>query len=212
MCVVSMVHDHYNPLFPEIERWVRPPSIIVPSSPYGPEFPWPPAPPVVDTAKANEFMKLIENFKRAKEAAELVDELTGQPDCLDPEKSKLEERIAMLEAELAARKELDAEVEKILPGPGGAFSVKSTSYRNGRRPSRFDGPWKPTFAEAAAAFILRYREELADANDKTIYEPFVAQESSKGPTAGGKRRYVVRRKLQSELMNSLTNADVDWSM
>jgi hypothetical protein len=43
---------------------------------------------------------LIDEFRRALEAAKTVDLLTGQPDCVDPEKAKLEERVARLEAEL----------------------------------------------------------------------------------------------------------------
>jgi len=36
--------------------------------------------------------KKIDDFKRTIEAAKTVDALTGQPDCVDPEKAKLEER------------------------------------------------------------------------------------------------------------------------
>lgn len=75
MCVVSMVYDHYQPLIPKTIE-VDP----------------------IDTAY---WEKVFEDFRKAKEAAETVDKLTGQPDCVDPEKAELLERIADLEQQLA---------------------------------------------------------------------------------------------------------------
>jgi hypothetical protein len=76
MCVVSMVHDYYAPKLEDLSL----PKLDIP--------------------------KLLEDFRRAQEAAQTVDTLTGQPDCVDPEKAKLEARVAELEAELAALKGL----------------------------------------------------------------------------------------------------------
>lgn len=79
MCVVSMVYDHFKPLFP-------PP-------PPGYDYPvWPPPYSPAQTQKN------INDFRKAIEAARVVDKLTGKPDCADPEKAKLEERIVALEA------------------------------------------------------------------------------------------------------------------
>jgi hypothetical protein len=50
-------------------------------------------------------MDLIKDFHKALAAAKIVDELTDQPDCHDPEKAILEDRVAKLEGELAAIKE-----------------------------------------------------------------------------------------------------------
>jgi hypothetical protein len=105
MCVVSMVHDHYDPLIPQ---------------PYNPQ-PWPPAvpgdnsttiwftpPPPKPPYDPEETQRLIELFKRAKEAAETVDKLTGQPDCVDPKKAELEKRVKQLEEEIAMLKRIQA--------------------------------------------------------------------------------------------------------
>lgn len=82
MCTVSMVYDHYQPRIPSN----RPPY-------------WPPAPaaPVPDKTAANELRQLIAEFRKAVEAAKTVDRLTDQPDCEDPEKASLEERVRRLE-------------------------------------------------------------------------------------------------------------------
>lgn len=82
MCVVSMVMDHFGkrfePLYP-YPNWPRP--TIQPLQPFDPVG-----------AKV-----LIDEFKKAVEAARTVDKLTNQPDCEDPEKAKLEARVAELE-------------------------------------------------------------------------------------------------------------------
>jgi len=89
MCVISMVYDHYNSAF---ERYTQQPT---------PTF------TITTSASSDlaELRKLIEDFKVAIEAAKKVDVLTGQPDCEDPEKAKLRERVAELERQLAAVKE-----------------------------------------------------------------------------------------------------------
>ncbi len=82
MCVVSMVMDHYKP-------WV--PSITTPGV-----MPWE-VPPHTDSEPKIDLAKLFKDMREAVEAAKKVDELTGQPDCVDPEKQKLEQRIKELE-------------------------------------------------------------------------------------------------------------------
>ncbi len=85
MCVISMVIDRFEPQFP----------VIGPSQTADPRlFTWPPS---IDLA---ELRKLVDEFKQAVEAAKTVDRLTGQPDCVDPEKAKLVERVAELERRL----------------------------------------------------------------------------------------------------------------
>lgn len=46
--------------------------------------------------------ELLAAFRKAYEAAETFDRLTGQPDCVDPEKAKLLDRVAELERRLEA--------------------------------------------------------------------------------------------------------------
>jgi hypothetical protein len=89
MCVVSMVYDHYNQQLPYTwpQTWEVPTELPVEEIP-------------VDLAKA------LKDFRKAKEAAEEVDKLTGQKDCVDPEKQKLEERVKELEALLAKQNEI----------------------------------------------------------------------------------------------------------
>ena len=92
MCTLSMVMDHYNDKFSQY-YWH---SINIPGTQTAlTNVP----PPPVDATEALVIglEKLIADFKKAKEAAILVDKLTAQPDCEDPEKMKLEERVAALE-------------------------------------------------------------------------------------------------------------------
>lgn len=82
MCVVSMVHDHYNEPF---RKWLSDTPVIQP---------W------IPVAEIEELRKLIREFREALTAAKRVDELTNQPDCVDPKKATLEERVAELERRL----------------------------------------------------------------------------------------------------------------
>jgi hypothetical protein len=77
MCVISMVHDYYWKRLPKQQQ-------------------------NTDLIDLSELRKLMDDFKAATEAAKIVDKLTGQPDCIDPEKAKLQERVAELERKLAA--------------------------------------------------------------------------------------------------------------
>lgn len=100
MCVVSMVSDHYNPLIP----WVQPAPDQVP--PPG-AFVFPSS-VVISQEEVDRIRALIRDFKEAMEAAAKVDRLTGQPDCVDPEKKKLTGRVAALEAQLEALRAKEA--------------------------------------------------------------------------------------------------------
>lgn len=101
MCVVSMVHDYYQPRIPD-RAW--------PIQPLEPFIPWvqPKEVDPLQTLPPRDYLDLIEkllkDFKVAVKAAEQVDALTAQPDCVDPEKAKLIERVATLEKEIAALK------------------------------------------------------------------------------------------------------------
>jgi hypothetical protein len=103
MCVVSMVMDHFKPFVPD--DWNPKPTHIDFT---GAQIQWPP--PKSDEASAIEALrgeiatlaKVVADFKVAVEAARKVDVLTAQPDCEDPEKVKLEGRVAELERRLDA--------------------------------------------------------------------------------------------------------------
>jgi hypothetical protein len=96
MCVISNVMDHYNPLFPA-------PTPLPVDGPGVHDFDWTKFfQPPIDLV---ELRKLVDEFKEAVAAAKKLDIILKQPDCIDPEKAKLEERVAALEARLA---EIDA--------------------------------------------------------------------------------------------------------
>ena len=75
-----MVMDHFQPYFPPNPQPL--PFVVQ---------------PVPDNRPVPDLGKLIQDFYRAVEAAKVVDELTGQPDCEDPEKMSLLERVRRLE-------------------------------------------------------------------------------------------------------------------
>lgn len=92
MCMVSNVYDQWNPWFPS-------PSTVPVTQPT-------PIPtPIVIQQGLNispeDLRLLIKSFHKAVEAAKVFDQITGQPDCEDPDKAKLEERVAELEKRLA---------------------------------------------------------------------------------------------------------------
>lgn len=91
MCVMSMVVDHYEPFFPK-EPWTTfpyvpqaTPTVTIPGSPL----------------TLAQWAQLLKDFRAATEAAKTVDDLTGQPDCVDPKKATLLDRVASLERRLA---------------------------------------------------------------------------------------------------------------
>jgi len=94
-----MVMDHYGTRFPR--------------NPWEIEIPAPDATPATQTittvgtlfnpdlaAEVARLRKLIDEFREAVEAAKKIDVLTKQPDCEDPEKAKLLDRVAELERRL----------------------------------------------------------------------------------------------------------------
>lgn len=94
MCVVSMIHDQFRPGFPP------------PQYPNGP-YPWQAPPPRLpkpyeqgERYTPEQIRDLIDAFRKAIEAAEVYDRITGQGDCLDPEKGTLAERVAEIEKKL----------------------------------------------------------------------------------------------------------------
>jgi hypothetical protein len=99
MCVYSMVLDHYkNPFKPYIYPDTTGPNTI----PWTPTVTTPPPPQIVNIQQLpfkeiEDLKSLIKEFKEALEAAKVVDKLTKQPDCEDPEKAKLVERVNALE-------------------------------------------------------------------------------------------------------------------
>lgn len=80
MCTISMVYDHYKPRIWDLLNDPTP-----------------------------DAERVIDDFRKATEAAKIVDVLTGQPDCEDPEKAKLEDRVAELERQV---KKLKAKAKK----------------------------------------------------------------------------------------------------
>lgn len=101
MCMMSLVMDQYRPFIPPSDyRWnpnVLPPGVNPPSvTPY--ILPTPIPAPI----SAEDLRRLLDAFKKACAAAEEFDEITGQPDCVDPEKAELIDRVAELEAQLDA--------------------------------------------------------------------------------------------------------------
>lgn len=97
MCVVSMVQDQFRPIIP---RPVWPYSLPIKTTPWSPQpikpivYPW--TPPMASEA----LDELLRKYNKMLNLAEEVDDLTGQPDCEDPEKATLRERVAELERRL----------------------------------------------------------------------------------------------------------------
>ena len=95
MCIVSMIHDHYNDWYHKHWPWNVPkiiPPVIRPA-------PQPRPTPLTD----DEIQELLDKGKEYRDAikkAKQLDELTSQPDCEDPEKAALEKRVEALEEEL----------------------------------------------------------------------------------------------------------------
>lgn len=104
MCVVSFVHDHFDKNIP----WAEP---VYPGPKIGPFVPGTTGTSTVPEAleklfqpiiSLKDFRDLVDEFRRLIEAAKEIDRITGQPDCLDPEKAKLEDRVKQLEAIIAS--------------------------------------------------------------------------------------------------------------
>ena len=98
-----MVIDHYQNTIPWDVPWIPPIQPIEPLKPIEPVDPEATKrlfQPLATKADIDELIKLLKDFRKAEAAAKVVDELTGQKDCVDPEKAKLLERVAQLEKEI----------------------------------------------------------------------------------------------------------------
>lgn len=100
MCVLSGVYDHYREMFPSALSPFRQP--LIPRQPFPTQIVN--IPTVLPSPEIEDLRQLVKDFKEAVKAAKLIDKLMKQPDCEDPEKAKLEERVAALEKELAKLK------------------------------------------------------------------------------------------------------------
>lgn len=110
MCVYSMVMDHFQPIIPQ----------TIPSplpNGEGNALSWTSGSLFtlatqkdIEELKAqiSKIEKLLIDFHTAAKAAKTVDILTSQPDCEDPEKKKLENRVANLEKQI---KQLKARIK-----------------------------------------------------------------------------------------------------
>ena len=86
MCTMSMVYDHFDQQFPKHNQW-----------PYYAPMPIETPQPLDATEAAKAWLQKISEFNEAKGLAAKLDELTKQKDCVDAEKKKLDERVALLE-------------------------------------------------------------------------------------------------------------------
>lgn len=94
-----MVHDHFNPLIPHvpITPWIQPAPWPAPETPPFPHTRTVTVNDVKVSVDLAALAQLLKEYREALEAAKKVDVLTGQPDCVDPQKAKLEDRVAELE-------------------------------------------------------------------------------------------------------------------
>ena len=94
MCFVSYVSTVYDPHIPQPTAIPYPyfPKVNTGTTTNAIEIPV--------KLDLSELRELIESFKQAIAAAKVFDRLTGQPDCVDPEKAKLQDRVAELERRL----------------------------------------------------------------------------------------------------------------
>lgn len=90
MCVVSNTFDSWRDRIPDIQPWE-----VKPFTPYVPS----------KTTDSFDWKKLFDDFRKGVEAARKQDVAEGNPDCADPDKAKLEERVRELEALLNSKPE-----------------------------------------------------------------------------------------------------------
>lgn len=97
--MVSMVFDYWNKKHP----WLEQPDIVI-SPNVGPS----PSPLIFNPPSTglteDDVKRIIKEFFESIESAKIVDRLTEQPDCEDPEKAKLEAKVKRLEKQLAKLK------------------------------------------------------------------------------------------------------------
>jgi hypothetical protein len=117
MCVYSAVGPAFEPLIPLIpnEPWpakVVPPC-LAPALCFCPAcmlkmqtqtmpWPWGPVPSTGLPIAPEDLRTLLDAFHAAVAAAKAADKAAGQPDCVDADKVKLEQRVAELERRLDA--------------------------------------------------------------------------------------------------------------
>ena len=102
MCVLSMVMDEFGkhpdwqlvPTNPPIYPFVTNPGAIT--------F----TPQQLTKADIDKLEQLVKDFKEAVQIAEKLDILLKKPDCVDPEKHKLVQRVAELEDQLNKIKQI----------------------------------------------------------------------------------------------------------
>lgn len=104
MCIVSAVQDHYGERFREYWSYF-PPYTTTPGTggPFGPIGPVIDPIPLIPTDPAKLYKdidKLVEEYRRSLKSAEQLDKDMKQPDCEDPEKAKLTERVEDLERQI----------------------------------------------------------------------------------------------------------------
>lgn len=103
MCVLSMVMDEFS----KAPEWQ-----LIPNKQIG----WPyltnpgnitiSSPQTLTKEDINKLEQLIKDFKEAVNIAQKLDILLKKPDCVDPEKHKLVQRVAELEAQLEQIKQI----------------------------------------------------------------------------------------------------------
>lgn len=131
MCIVSAVMDQWNPHIPRpVQPWTYPPlaptPTVIPLT-VGPGTIQMQPPSVAEDGTPNAIVReLIESLRKAIEAAETLDRLTGQPDCADPEKAKLLDRVDVLESRLDAIDAVENEAPKTVP-------IKAQIHIDGRK-------------------------------------------------------------------------------
>lgn len=92
MCIYSAVGPAFAPVIPA----PAPPDQL--RSPW----PWGPVPGTGLPISPENLKTVLDAFHKAVEAAKAADRAAGQADCTDPEKVKLEERVAELERRIAS--------------------------------------------------------------------------------------------------------------
>jgi hypothetical protein len=114
MCLYSGVMDDFSQWVPKVSP-VAPP-VVVPF--------WEPQP----TADLEEMSKLLEALRAAADDAKKKDAESGAPDCTDPEKAKLMERVAELERIIANPPEFVI-VAGVALEPGKYRVIEGTLYK-----------------------------------------------------------------------------------
>jgi hypothetical protein len=81
MCVVSAVHQGYDQVIPQRHHW--------PLNPVAPK-----------TISEEDIRRILDAYRESLDLARQVDEIAERPDCEDPVKAELLDRVAEIEARL----------------------------------------------------------------------------------------------------------------